>query len=240
MNQAEIIDRHKEAGNELVFSYLTLRNLIGIGGMLLPFVIAIFPSRPSKYYGFEFSISDYYYTDRGDFLVVLLCIIGAFLITYKGYSRLEMALTTLAGICGIGVAFVPTGKACAECLYSVHNSDGGVFKALTGSWWHLAFAGTFFLCLGIMCLVYFTKGDDQGPDKKQKRRRNKAFYACGWIIIGCLALLVAYFLFRPKTGSWPVVYILETVGVEAFGFSWLVKGQTLWKDKKNTDGLTVH
>lgn len=150
MDNIQIINQRKEAGNQLVFSYLTLRKLIGIGGMLLPAVIAVFPSRPSKYYGFEFSISDYYYTDRGDFLVVILCVIGAFLITYKGYSRMEMALTALAGICGIGVAFVPTGKACEECLYSVHNSDGGLFNSLTGSWWHLAFAGTFFLCLGVL------------------------------------------------------------------------------------------
>jgi hypothetical protein len=54
-------DNKKEKKNDLVFSYLTLRNLIGFAGMLLPVALAVWPKRPSAYHGFEPSISDYCY-----------------------------------------------------------------------------------------------------------------------------------------------------------------------------------
>lgn len=50
--EIEPSDSTKEANNELVFSYLTLRNLIGFSGILLPIILAIAPRRPSDYYGF--------------------------------------------------------------------------------------------------------------------------------------------------------------------------------------------
>lgn len=78
-------DRGKENDNNLVFSYMTLRNLIGFSGMLLPFVLMFFTKKTNG----EFvkpSISDYYYTGNGDILVVLLSVLGVFLFTYKGYN----------------------------------------------------------------------------------------------------------------------------------------------------------
>jgi hypothetical protein len=58
-------DASKESNNDLVFSYLTLRNLIGFCGMLIPWILALWPTRKGPDYGFEPSISDYFYTDRG-------------------------------------------------------------------------------------------------------------------------------------------------------------------------------
>ena len=233
-------DHIKEEKNELVLSYLTLRNLIGFGGMLLPIVLAIFPKRPSEYAGFEPSISDYYFTDRGDIVVVILCIIGAFLISYYGYTFKEWLLTFVAGICGIGVAFVPTEIICNDCHLSVHTPHGGVFDTLVGTGWHFAFAATFLLCLAIMSIVFFTKGDDRKPSTEnkgrtsQKSKRNLIFKICGWTIIASLVILGLYFILKHYTGidlkPFPIVYVFEAIAVEAFGLSWLVKGQTLWPD----------
>lgn len=251
----QIADKKKEAGNDLVFSYLTLRNLIGFGGMLLPIVLAIWPSRPSKYGGFEPSISDYFYTDRGDILVVFLCVIGTFLVTYKGYEWKEWALTTLAGITGMGVAFVPTkmdcllpGAECTNCILSVHTNSGGVFKTLAGTGWHFGFAATFLLSLAIMSIFYFTKSDEDKEHKKedgksmtQKGKRNRVFRWCGVIIIASLVILGIYFISGVDVKPFPIVYFFETVAVEAFGFSWLVKGQTLWPDGEHyiTKGIRM-
>ncbi|MEJ7559346.1 MAG: hypothetical protein WKF66_13630 [Pedobacter sp.] len=233
-------DKVKEEQNELVLSYLTLRNLIGFGGMLLPIVLAILPSRPSKYYGLEASISDYYFTDRGDILVVMLCVIGTFLITYYGYSFKEWLLTFVAGISGIGVAFVPTKMGCDKCDFSLHTNNGGVFKTLAGTGWHFAFAATFLFCLAIMSLMFFTKGRPGDHTFKsngsltQKTIRNRVFRICGWTIIASLSILGIYFIAKSYTNlnvdPFPIVYVFETIAVEAFGFSWLVKGQTLWPD----------
>lgn len=231
-----IADHRKEEKNELVFSYLTLRNLIGFSGILLPFVLAIAPKRPSDYYGFEPSISDYFYTDRGDILVVVLCILGAFLITYKGYGWKEQLLTFVAGVCGIGVAFVPTKMDCLACDLSVHTGSGGVFSFIAGTGWHFGFAATFLLCLAIMSLVFFTKGNGDESHRKadgslsQKGKRNIVFKICGWTIIGSLVILGLYFVIRPDLKKFPIVFVFETVAVIAFGFSWITKGQTLWPD----------
>jgi hypothetical protein len=235
----DFADKVKEGNNELVFSYLTLRNLIGFSGMILPFALAIFPKRPSDFYGFEPSISDYFYTDRGDILVVILCILGTFLITYTGYSFKERALTFLAGVCSIGVAFVPTKLRCAECVLSVHTSNGGVFGNIAGTGWHFFFAAIFLFALGIMSLVFFTKSDEPESHKDirgkrtQKGKRNLVFKVCGWIIIGCLLTLGLYFIIKPDLKGFPIVFVFESIAVEAFGFSWLTKGQTILPDGKH-------
>ncbi|MXN91154.1 hypothetical protein GR160_07910 [Flavobacterium sp. Sd200] len=236
MDATQQMDLSKEANNELVFSYLTLRNLIGFGGMLLPVVLAVLPARTSEYNGFEPSISDYFYTDRGDILVVMLCVIGTFLITYKGYTLTERALTFLAGVCGMGVAFVPTKKDCGDCGLSVHTGEGGILPSLNGTGWHFAFAAIFLLSLSFISIFYFTKtkeGEQKlKPDgrRTQKAKRNIVFITCGWIIIGSLAILGVYFIAGFDLKPFPMVYVFETVAVEAFGFAWLVKGQTLWPD----------
>src|SRR4051812_40712027 len=97
-------DKQKELSNDLVFSYLTLRNLIGICGMLLPFLLFITTGK------IEPSISDYFYTKSGDILVVSLSIIGVFLFTYNGYGWAERILTTIAALSSIAIAFCPTAS----------------------------------------------------------------------------------------------------------------------------------
>lgn len=229
-------DKDKEQNNELVFSYLTLRNLIGFSGLLLPAVLALFPRRSSEFYGFEPSISDYFYTDRGDILVVVLCVLGTLLITYKGYDWKEQLLTCTAGICGMGVAFVPTAKDCGDCNLSVHTGSGGVFDFIAGRWWHFGFAAVFLLCLAIMSLVFFTKKGPSTAIKSssgsltQKGKRNIVYKVCGWTIIASLAIMGIYFISGYRFKKIPFVFIFESISVIAFGISWLTKGQTLWPD----------
>ena len=229
-------DKEKEDGNALVVSYLTQRNLIGLSGMLLPLALAIFPKRETAYHGLEPSISDYYYTDRGDILVVFLCVIGVFLITYKGYTWVERTLTIVAAIAGMGVAFVPTHKDCVDCLLSVHTDNGGVFPNLAGTGWHFAFAAVFLLSLAAMSLYFFPMSDEKAKlktsagKKSPKAKRNRVYRISGWIMVASVAILGVYFLIMPDLHHFPVVYTFETVAVEAFGISWLTKGETLWPD----------
>jgi len=229
-------DRFKENHNDLVVSYLTLRNLIGFSGMLLPWILALWPTRPGPDYGFEPSISDYFFTDRGDVLVVLLSVLAVFLLTYAGYTWPERALTLLAALCALGVAFVPTSSKCLDCKLSVHTTNGGIFHNhfLT---FHLTFAGIFLICLAVISLRYFKMTGDKplrlsDGTKTQKAKRNTVYTICGCTMIGCVIILGLYFLTRTHInfGHFPVIYTFETIAVEAFGFSWLTKGQTLWPD----------
>ena len=234
----KVTDREKEAENDLVISYMSLRKLIGICGMALPVALAIFPKRPTSFFlGLEPSISDYYYTNRGDFLVVLLSILSIFLFTYKGYNTIEKMLTRLAGVCALGVAFVPTQVKCEKCAFSVHTLEGGVLGNIAGEGLHLICAGTFLLCLAYISFKYFPQTDaatlaNQGNKLTQKGKRNIIFRLCAWVIFGCVGLLLLYFLLKPDLKSFPIIFVLETVAVEAFGISWLTKGEGLLPDKK--------
>jgi hypothetical protein len=234
-------DRKKEAGNELVISYMLLRKLIGICGMLLPLALAIAPRRTSEYYGLEPSLSDYYYTDRGDFLVVLLSILGIFLFTYKGYNPTEKILMRIAAVCAFGVAFVPTKLKCEDCPFSVHTPSGGVFGHIFGQGIHILFAAVFLICLGYISLKYFPQTDaptlkKANKDLTQKGKRNIVFKICGWLILSCVFLLALYFALHYfgliNLKKFPIIFVLETIAVEAFALSWITKGELLLPDKK--------
>lgn len=232
----EKTDRQKESGNELVISFLALRNLIGISGMLLPIVLTLFTPKGEQDKVMEHSISEYYYTKNGDLFVVLLSVIGVFLLTYKGYDRFwERTLTLVAGFCGVGIAFFPTATTMGNSL-SIHKIRQEVPQFFGLVQWHFIFAALFFISLALISLYYFRKtnvNDLQSTErkKKQKAKRNIVYKICGWTMLISVALMILYFTIDPPSlRNMPVVFALETVAVEAFGISWITKGQTLWPD----------
>ncbi|RTY89821.1 hypothetical protein [Flavobacterium sp. GT3R68] len=230
-------DRNKENNNDLVFSYMTMRNLIGFSGMLLPFVLALTTSKTFSDKIIEPSISDYYYTSNGDVLVVMLSMLSVFLFTYKGYEWKEKMWTVIAAICGIGIAFSPTVTKYSRSSFSVHTAHEKV-PLILGLERHLLFAVTFFITLSIISLVYFPKSNkkylvDSKGNRTQKAKRNIVFKVCGWTMIGCVLILGIYFLCTPVheiAGDFPVIFVFEAIAIEAFGISWITKGETLWPD----------
>jgi hypothetical protein len=92
--------------------------------------------------------------------------------------------------------------------------------------------------LAIVTLAYFPKTDrpktiKPGAKKTAKAKRNMVYRICGWTMLASVALLLVYFLLLDagtiKT-DFPVVFVLETIAIEAFGISWLTKGETLLPD----------
>lgn len=237
MRNINIPDRQKEQENKLVFSYMTLRNLIGFLGMLLPVALLLFTERSPTDLRVEPSISDYYYTSSGDILVMVLCILGVFLFTYKGYRTMENILSTLAALCGIGVAFSPTATKYARESFSVHT-DVFTVPHIGGLELHLMFAAFFFILLSIISLVYFPKSDldaslGHTPEYRKKRNRNFVFKFSGWMMLTCVLIMALYFFiphFKAAVGDFPFIFTMETVAIEFFGLSWITKGETLWPD----------
>ena len=74
--------------HSLVFSYLTLRKAIGFLGIALPFAVSLGALLLFRT-GIQSSISSYYYTGTRDVLVGSLWAIGFFLLSYKGYERID-------------------------------------------------------------------------------------------------------------------------------------------------------
>jgi hypothetical protein len=233
-------DKQKEEDNSLVFSYLTLRNVIGISGMLLPLVLVLTTGKSENDKFVEHSISEYYYSSNGDVFVVLMSVLGVFLFTYNGYGWKEKALTTIAAICAIGVAFSPTATETgnSKSIHIINQSVRQVFGLIER---HFLFAALFFIAVALISLVYFTRSGSKTPKEAevpaQKKKRNMVYRICGWTILVSIALITVYFLIGNRNPGFlqqlPVVFILETIAVEAFGISWITKGQSLWPDKEH-------
>jgi hypothetical protein len=218
----------EKSGEEktLVFSYLALRQAIGILGLVLPFVVSLGALLIFRT-GLQSSISSYYYTGMRDVFVGVLFATGFFLLSYKGYERADDIAGDLACIFAVGVALFPTAP-----LGEVSDTT-----RLIGHL-HLIFAALFFLTLTYFSLVLFTKTNPNKPPTRRKLQRNIVYRICGYIMAGCI-ILMALYSFLPEKATSPFVglkpiYWLEALAILAFGVSWFVKGETILKDEEES------
>lgn len=218
--------------NDLVLSFLALRQFLGYLGFVLPTALIVYALATGR--GLEHSISDFYYTPMGDFLVGILSAIGVFLLCYKGFQPLpgewvtDRRVATLAGLGALGVAQFPVRRD------GQPPCDWRVPDCITYGWsihpntLHFGSAGLFFACLALFCLVLFTRGDRDAAGRMIWTPRNRFFVACGGVIVVSLLALIAYKLapgWQPRLDALNYVFWWETAGVLAFAASWLVKGK---------------
>ncbi len=218
----------------LVFSYIEHRLTIGLLGTTLPIVAAI---GAAIFWGtgIQSSVSKYYHTGTGDYFVGVLFAISLLLMSYVGYTDDENAflsdnaVANLAGIFGLCTALVPTTP--------VGYVSGA---AKIAGYFHLGFAAAFFISLIYFCLALFpkTKGGKPVEEGSMKEKRNKIFKMCGYTMIGCMLLVVVYFLFEDGFLSflkkYNPIFWLEAIMVMIFGYSWLIKGGAFYKDAVKT------
>ncbi|MGA8367060.1 MAG: DUF998 domain-containing protein [Candidatus Acidiferrales bacterium] len=206
----------------LVRSYLELRKAVGVIGFALPTVLAL-GKILSQGPGLQTSVSGYYYTDMGNVFVGSLCAIGVFLMSTKGYDRKDDFAGILACVFAIGVALFPTTP------YVGATSAEKVVGAL-----HLTFAALLFLTFAFFSLKLFTKTDPNKTPTRQKLQRNIVYRVCGWTILASIAVIAAVKLtpLGAHLACLVPVFWLESLAIEAFGVSWLTKGETILEDKK--------
>jgi hypothetical protein len=241
----ETINRKSGTERSFALSYLGLRKGIGWIGLLLPVVLPvgkIIFQGP----GLEGSMSAYFYTVTGRVFVGSLCAIGVFLISYR-YKKWDIIASIIAGICAIGVALFPTAP---ELDPTATQTAIGIV--------HGVFAGLFFLTLACMSIFLFTKTNPyQTPEPRKpaeylslfvvtrtkpglplnprKKERNIIYRVCGWVILFCIIIIgiVGIKSIHDQVQQYNLVFWFESIAVLAFGVSWLIKGETLLKDRKN-------
>lgn len=213
------MNRPRLEPSAMVLSFMALRRAIGILGTGLPVALAL-GKLLLQGPGLEPSISDYYYTVMGNVFVGTLCAIGVFMLSYHGYGRADDLAGDLACCCAVGVALFPTAPAQPT---SAQTHIGML---------HYAFAAGFFLTLAYFCLVQFRKTDAPHAMTRRKQHRNRVYSICGYGILVCLVLLALYALLPPlpRLDALEPVFMLETVAIELFGLSWLVKGEAILAD----------
>jgi hypothetical protein len=205
----------KAGDGQLVISYLTLRRAVGLLGVLFPVVLAVGGLVAGPDPGLQPSISDYYGTPMRDVFVGVLFAIGWFLFSYRGYERKDDVAGNLAWLFAMIVALFPV------------TSGRPVIRSI-----HFVSAAALFLVLSYFSLFLFTKsGGDPTP---RKAIRNAVYILCGLVMVGAVALVGVYHALLEHTviDSLEPVFWLETLALWAFGASWFVKGETLWKDRE--------
>lgn len=240
--------------NELIVSYLFLRQTVGWIGTLLPIVLlvgnAISSSAPRPD-----SISGYYYTDMRNIFVGALCALGVFLVAYRGYDDVDESITNVAGVAAIGVALCPTKP--AVCTAGAGACPASSVARLSTSQQvvgdiHLVMAAITLIALGVMALRFAKKGmtpsglglmgqlryglgfgaDSDGKQANGSQQRSTAetviYRASGLTILSCVLLAVLSNLLPTSVKAQsPSLFIFESVAVFAFGVSWFAKGRTI-------------
>jgi hypothetical protein len=207
-------------------SYLLLRKVIGVLGILLPVICftfgIIFGGFPLKD-----SISQYYHSNVRDVFVGIMATVALFLFVYKGYDKIDKIVCTATGCAGLGLALFP----CYVIPAVSTNVSILVINPVISNIIHITCAGLFFTLLALNSLLLFTKTSGEMTDNKKKR--NVVYRSCGIAILSILVLVViimtplgnAIQFFNP-------VFFLEFLMLIAFGISWLVKGEAILKDKE--------
>lgn len=214
------MEERSTSQNELVISYLLLRKIIGILGIAFPFVLALggmilFGTALGE------SISYYYHTGMGDVFVGTLCVIGFFLLSYRGYTPADNTAGNLACIFAVCVALFPTHET---------PEDHGIIGYL-----HLLFAALFFCTLIYFSLVLFRKTNPNAEMTQRKKMRNRVYTLCGYTMAACIALIAIYKVLPGSVTSvlevLRPVFVLEALAILAFGLSWWTKGEGLLGDE---------
>lgn len=235
--------------NNYLISYRTLRQLIGVLGILLPFLCwgvnsfvneldllnnpafinADYPTHYQAAANLKSSISHFYYTAAGPLFTGILITVAIFLFCYNGYPQsknddkwywlTDNRISDFAAICALGIVTFPTGAATGLS----DNIHIYISSNKVGHV-HLIFASLFFLAMALMSIVNFRRR----PGKQFLRNAEGRLYlTCGIGIIVCLVALGVYAL-APSGASWlwgKYVFILEVVMLLFFGIAWLVKGK---------------
>jgi hypothetical protein len=197
--------------DELV-SHLTLRRVVGVLGVALPVVLALWGFVLCGCAQIRPTISDYYNLRTRDAFVGILFAIAWFLFTYRGYERADDVAGNLACLFALGVALFPNNGTGRE--RAVHFSSGVAL----------------FLVLSYFSLFLFTKsGSSRTPEKKI---RDRVYRACGVSMLVCIGAIGLCYWYRLKDVPLAPVFWLESLALWAFGLSWFVKGETLWKDAR--------
>jgi nitrate reductase gamma subunit len=226
--------------NDAIISYLLLRQLIGILGILLPFILIAGNYLFSNCNYLQPSISHYYYSIMHIVFVGTLCVLGGFLITYRGKSRFENRVSNCAGACAFGVAIFPTAfngfinPADCNCQF-IQLKTAEPIPGYIG-YMHYGFAALLFICFTIFCFRIFQDPDVYNPNDVKKKLRNKIYRVCGYIIVASIIAIAAIAVYDRITGkdNFPYsTFIFETTSLLPFGFSWLLKGSLNWKNSKS-------
>lgn len=209
----------------------TLQKMVGILGMALPLLLFVFLYIDLGFGHILPSISHYYFTRVCSIFVAIMSILAIFLLIYKGREPLDFYLSGIAGLFAFCVVLFPTDN--INGVFSVTVLKVSTVRPV----FHYVSAAVFLTCLSAMSLFVFTKSDKSVSSRGiQKKIRNRLYRTCGVIMLLAILGILAWGIniLGPDLTQFynehHLTFWLETIAVESFGLSWLVKGGVLFAD----------
>ena len=98
-------------------------------------------------------------------------------------------------------------------------------------------AGSLFVVLAYFSIFLFTKSAGEKPYPPRKRARNRIYRVCGIVMLLCIVLIGVFKIWLADTpiADLKPVFWLEALALWAFGISWFTKGETIFRDAKDTE-----
>ena len=228
------LDYVSEKGRIWLSDQNMLRKLIGILGILMPALLFIVLLIDAHYTKPLYSISHYYYTRACGIFVIIVSLLAIFLLIYKGKEVIDFYFSSIAGLFALCLLMFPTDNI-TDVYDPKHIIVVTVLKeSPLRTHFHYISAAIFLSCLAYMSLFLFTKSDKSATARgKAKRRRNRIFRCCGVIMILAILVISANFMGWISDDvftEYHLTFWMETVAIESFGVSWLVKAQVILKD----------
>jgi hypothetical protein len=205
-----------------VRSYLAMRTLVGVIGVLLPIGLVLIDWLGFDEIAVRPSLSSSYYSGTRDMFVGSLAAISVFLVTYKiAEWSWDNLLSIVAGLSAAVVAIFPTERPAGSGIALTPLQDGlgeGTARAV-----HYVAASVFILSLGAICVRF---GQREGSRRRRATKQGPEFWQWfHWTCAGVIALAVV-FIVVSEIADAPKDHLFwgESISVFAFGASWFAKG----------------
>jgi hypothetical protein len=216
-------------------SQRALRRLIGVLGISLPFLLISVIYVDVQHISPMESISHYYYTRANSVFIIVVSLMAIFLLIYKGRRPVDFYVSSLAGICALLLILFPTGNIVDQCPNPEKAYAITVLAASEGREnFHYATAAIFMISLAVMSFL-FTRVEGPMGKTERKKTRNHIYVFCGVMIVAALAVVamraIGIVIDKDFYDEHHLTFWMESVAIEFFGISWLVKGQTVLRDR---------
>jgi len=211
-----------------VDSYLLIRTVVGLIGILLPFALVLARGVLAGRWHILGSISDYSHSASHDVFVGSLSVIGVLLVTYMaGTWNADFWASSVAGVFLLGVAYVPTDRSWSHAR-SCSSTPAPPSCAPVERWLgestaaHIHYTCAAIALTSLAAIAFVFAWREHRYARSVWLARLHA--ACGALIVAGLGFAVLGSAVAGLTS----LYVGEVVTVWAFGLGWLVKGYDLW------------
>ncbi|MBL7942885.1 MAG: hypothetical protein JNM00_08970 [Flavobacteriales bacterium] len=214
--------------NPHIITVRTLRVAVGVMGMTLPFVVVMLSGIFGGCDQLLDTISHYYFSAAGDVFVGILCAVALFFFSYQGYEddRRDRIATNIAAVGALCVALSPTNPMTEPACEVIFFNDNSVRAFI-----HYGGATVLFCTLAFISYFLFTKS--KGDLTNRKLLRNRIYRWCAVIMVLSVVAIGLIGWLEHRRGQvfdGSPVFWLETLALVAFGISWFIKGETLFRD----------